>query len=115
MKLERFEQGIGMPIEEFIDIITSGFYYINFKKKEIFWYGNRAVYVGNGYDPHTSNMLVTSHLYEANEGTKVEDGHYWDWKKKEYVFNFKDYNKTWSAKEEVLKKVLAETIEKEKV
>ena len=111
MKVERFEQGTGVPIEEFLDIITNGFYYIGEctfggkTKKEVYWMGNQSVFIGNGYCPHSNNIVEVLPLFKADD-EKVEDGHYWDWKNKCRIFNFENYNKTWSAKREVLEEII---------
>lgn len=103
MSIERFEKGLGVDIETFIEIITDGFYYI--KDNDIYWCGNNAIYIGNGY----SNSMVKTHhtIFDINKvTTHKEDCHYWDWKKKGDVFDFKDYGKTWSVNREDLEKVV---------
>lgn len=77
MEVKYFEQGVGMPIEEFLDIITRGFYYIDQKHKEIYWHGNDSVYIGNRW---SNKMVVVYPLWHAGD-IEVKDGHYWDWKK----------------------------------
>ena len=109
MTIERFEKGLGVDIKTFIEIITNGFYYINKKDNEIYWYGNRAVFIGNGHSPNSNNMVITHFLADKidYENQKIlKDQHYWDWAKEEDVFCFKDYGKTWSIKREDLEKVV---------
>lgn len=104
MEVKDFENGIGIPIEEFLDIITNGFYYIETDKngrKEIYWLGNRCVFIGNGYCPHSNNMVKTNFLYKKNS-----DAHYWDWLEENSVFNFENYNKTWSIHREILEEII---------
>lgn len=95
--ITRFEEGLGISIEKFIKIITNGFYYRD--GKEIYWLGNQAIFVGNGYSPHSNNMVRTH--YEIRDDNKSanneEDCHYWDWKNKKDVFNFENYGKTWAV------------------
>lgn len=114
MTVERFEKGIGMPIEDFIKIITEGFYYISTHKrkdkngeyKEIYYQSN-AIYVGNGFCPHSNDMVVTHPYNEYDDAEEtLKEIHYWGWKKKEDVFNFQDYGKTWSAHREQLEKII---------
>lgn len=102
MKIERFEKGLGVPIETFIEIITNGFYYK--QGKEIYWCSN-AIFIGNGYYPHSNSMVRTHFLNSQKDYTtnkNIEDSHYWDWCKKEDVFCFEDYGKTWSINREDL-------------
>lgn len=102
MDIERFEKGLGVTMEIFIEIITNGFYYK--QRKEIYWCSN-AIFIGNGYSPHTNSMVET-HFLGSKQDPKtneyIEDSHYWDWAKKEDVFNFEDYGKTWSVNREDL-------------
>ncbi len=108
MKLDYFVKGVGIPIEEFLDIITKGFSYIDFERKDIYYLPHQCVFVGNGYCPHSCSMVKTYPLTEANDKV-VNDGHYWDWKGEKYsVFNFEDYNKTWSVNEDILREKLKE-------
>ena len=103
-KIERFEKGLGISIDKFIKIITKGFYYK--KGKEIYWQSN-AVFIGNGYCPH-SNSMVATHYYVNDiekSNNHEEDYHFWDWKERDAVFNFEDYGRTWAATEEELLKV----------
>ncbi len=98
----RFEKGVGVSIETFIKIITDGFYYK--KGKDVFWESN-AVFIGNGYCRHSNSMVKTHFLYsefDHDNQKSIADQHYWDWAKKEDVFNFEDYGKTWSINREDL-------------
>ena len=107
MNLKRFEDGIGIPIEEFLEIITNGFYYIDFKDKSVYFLRSQCVFVGNGYCPHSNSMVRVYPLFSADD-KEVKDGHYWDWKKENSVFNFEDYNKTWSIDSGILEEKLKE-------
>ena len=95
IKLEHFKEHFGVTIEDFIEIITHGFYY---KGEKGIYYCNNAIFVGNGYSPHSNSMVRTHYL--INDADKAannnEDCHYWDWKKSEDVFDFCDYGKTWA-------------------
>lgn len=106
--IQRFENGIGVSVKTFIKIVTDGFYYIDNKRKEIYWCNN-AVFIGNGFSPHSNNMVRTHFLdgktdYRNNKILK--DQHYWDWAKEEDVFCFEDYGKTWSMNRKDLEKVI---------
>ena len=59
--IQRFENGIGVSVKTFIKIVTDGFYYIDNKRKEIYWCNN-AVSIGNGFSPHSNNMVRTHFL-----------------------------------------------------
>ena len=102
MEIKYFEEHIGVPVEEFLDVITRGFYYIDQKCKEIYWHGNDSIYVGNGW---SNKMVIVYPLWQAGD-KEVKDGHYWDWKKEGSVFDFKNYNKTWSFHREILEEIL---------
>lgn len=99
---DSFIKGFGVDIKTFIKIITDGFYYI--KDKEIYWCNN-AIFIGNGYCPHSSNMVRTHYLHsetDSNTDKILKDQHYWDWAKEEDVFCFEDYNKSWSIDRKIL-------------
>lgn len=101
---EYFEKGLGMPLETFMNIITEGFYY---KSGKDIYYQRNAIFIGNGYCPHSNSMVTTHYLasdYDSETQTKLKDQHYWDWARKEDVFNFQDYGKTWSLNREDLEK-----------
>lgn len=104
MDIKRFEEGVGIPIEEFLDIITHGFYFI--KDKEIYWCGERAIFIGNGYCPHSNNMIVTYPCRGCKDVNVFENAHFFSWDKEESTFNFENYNKTWSIHREVLEENL---------
>lgn len=90
-----FKKHFGVTIEDFIEILTHGFYY---KSKKDIYYCNNAIFVGNGYSPHSNSMVRTHYWIKDadNAANGKEDCHYWDWKKDEDVFDFCDYGKTWS-------------------
>lgn len=101
-KIERLEKGLGISIDKFISIITNGFYYR--EGNEIYWQSN-AIFIGNGYCPHSNSMVNTHHLrseYDREDKKQITDSHYWDWARKEDVFNFEDYGKTWASTREEL-------------
>lgn len=96
LSVERFEKGLGVSMETFIQIITEGFYY---KQDKNIYYKNNAIFIGNGYSPHSNHMVGTHFLnadYDPDTGKNLTDQHYWDWCKKEDVFCFEDYGKTWA-------------------
>lgn len=105
MNKERFEKGLGVSIETFISIITDGFYY---KEGKNIYYQRNAIFIGNGYSPHSNSMVTTHFLsseYDEENKIQIKDQHYWDWARKEDVFNFEDYGKTWALTREELEKV----------
>ena len=100
-KIERFEKGVGVGIDTFLDIITKGFYYK--EGKEIYYMSN-AIFIGNGYCPHSNSMVQTRFMVRDNakRSRNEEDCHYWDWKAPNSVWNFEDYGKTWALTREEL-------------
>ena len=108
MNVKRFEKGVGVDIETFINIITNGFYYISKKYNEVYWCNN-AIFIGNGFSPH-SNSMVRTHYLDSETDQKtykvLKDQHYWDWAREEDVFCFEDYGKTWSINREYLENIL---------
>ena len=110
MSKERFEKGLGVDIETFIEIITEGFYYISKKYNKVFWCNN-AIFVGNGFSPSSNHMVRTHFLddeIDYNTNKVLKDQHYWDWAKEEDVFCFNDYGKTWSINRDDLEKIRRE-------
>ncbi len=99
---EELEKGLGMSLETFANILTQGFYY---KEGKNIYFQRNAIFVGNGYCPHSNSMVATHYLsseYDEKTRKNIKDQHYWDWCRKEDVFNFKDYGKTWSFYREEL-------------
>ncbi len=103
--IERFEKGLGVSMETFIQILKDGFYY---KQGKEIYYQRNAIFIGNGYSPHSNHMVATHFLdaqYDPETNENITDQHYWDWKRKEDVFCFEDYGKTWSLNREELEEL----------
>lgn len=110
MTKEQFEKGLGVDIETFIKIITEGFYYISKKYNAVYWCNN-AIFIGNGFCPHSNNMIRTHFLddeIDPKTDKVLKDQHYWDWAKEEDVFCFRDYGKTWSINRDDLERKFKE-------
>lgn len=98
MKL--FKSSKDIPIEDFQKILYNGFYYK--RNNKIYW-ESAAIFIGNGYSDH---MVKTYPLgipeFANGDGFATKDQHYWDWGRKEDVWDFSDYGITWSVRREDL-------------
>ena len=93
-KFEKFCSHSNITTDMFLKAVTDNFYYIDKDWLDIFWTGNRWVYIGNGWSDH----FIQTRPHHCED---CSDAHIFDWKKDKSV-NFKDYGKTWALTKEEL-------------
>ena len=97
-KFEKFGNHSNITVEMFIKAVTDNFYYIDEDWLDIFWSGNRWIYIGNGWSDH----FIQTRPHHCED---CEDAHIFDWGKDKSV-SFKDYGKTWALTREELEEEL---------
>lgn len=107
-KFEKFGSHSNITVSMFLKAVTDNFYYIDEDWLDIYWSGNRWIYIGNGWSDH----FIQTRPHHCED---CKDAHIFDWKKDKSV-SFKDYGKTWALTreelEEELERLKIETFEK---
>lgn len=97
-----------LKIKEFKQILYNGFYYIY---KNDIYFENNAIFIGNGYHDY---MIKTHYLKSKYDNDKIlKDSHYFDWAKKEDIWDFTDYGKTWHIDKRYLERRIHNEVDKE--